>query len=118
MIFDAAIFFAALGITILEVVETAAVALALHAHSRRDSVFVYAALGTASVFAPMFILGALFALLPDVLVKLTAALLLLYFGQRLVKSARRTVLNARRGNHFHEPFHKGTMAAAFSIGAI
>lgn len=118
MLSDPAIFLAALGITTLELVETAAVALALHAHSGKNVVYLYAALGTVTVFAPMFILGALIDLLPDALVKLVAGVLLLYFAQRLARSARRTVLNSRKGNHFHEAFHRGTMATAFSIGAI
>jgi len=115
---EPAIFLAALGITTLELVETAAVALTLHAHSGKNAVYLYAALGTLTVFAPMFVLGTLIDLLPDVLVKLTAGVLLLYFAQRLARSARRTVLNARVGKHFHEDFHKGTMATAFSVGAI
>ena len=118
MSFDLAIFFAALGITTLEVVETAAVALALHAHSGKQAVFLYATLGTVAVFAPMFVLGALITLLPDVLVKLIGGILLLYFGQRLVKSARRSVLNARKGSEVKEHFEKGDNATAFSVGAI
>jgi len=115
---DPAIFLAALGITTLELVETAAVALALHAHSGKNAVYLYASLGTAVVFGPMFVLGALIELLPDAVVKVTAGVLLLYFAQRLAKSARRAVLNARRGSHFHEEFHRGTFATAFSIGAV
>jgi uncharacterized membrane protein len=115
---DPAIFLAALGITVLELVETAAVALALHAHSGKNSVYLYAALGTGVVFAPMFILGSLITLLPDALVKVTAGVLLLFFAQRLTKSARRAVLNARKGSQLQEHYHRGTMATAFSIGAI
>src|SRR5579872_322716 len=118
MLSDPVIFLAAMGITVLELVETAAVALALHAHSGKNVVYLYAAAGTAAVFAPMFLLGALIVLLPGALVKVTAGVLLLYFAQRLARSARRTVLNARRGKVFHERFHRGTMATAFSIGAI
>ena len=118
MLSGPAIFLAALGITTLELVETSAVALALHAHSGKNVVYLYAALGTVAVFAPMFVLGALIDLLPDVLVKLTAGVLLLFFAQRLARSARRAVLNARKGTRFHEDFHRGTMATAFSIGAI
>ncbi len=118
MLSEPAIFLAALGITTLELVETSAVSLALHAHSGKDAVYLYAALGTAVVFAPMFVLGALIDLLPDAIVRLTAGVLLLYFAQRLAKSARRTVLNARKGNHFHEESHRGTMATAFSVGAV
>jgi uncharacterized membrane protein len=115
---EPAIFLAALGITTLELVETAAVTLALHAHSGKNTVYLYAALGTVAVFAPMFVLGALIELLPDAIVKLTAGVLLLYFAQRLTKSARRAVLNARKGNVAHEQFHRGTMATAFSVGAV
>jgi len=118
MAFDVAIFFAALGITTLEVVETAAVALALHHSSGRPAVFGYAALGTVAVFAPMFVLGALITLLPYFLVKLIGGALLLYFGQRLMRSSRRTVLNARSGKTHAERFERGIMATAFSVGAI
>lgn len=118
MLSEPAIFLAALGITTLELVETAAVSLALHAQSGKNAVYLYASLGTVVVFAPMFVLGALIDLLPDVIVKLTAAVLLLYFAQRLAKSARRAVLNARIGKRFHEEFHRGTMATAFSVGAV
>lgn len=115
---EPAIFLAALGITTLELVETAAVTLTLHASSGRNAVYGYAALGTAVVFAPMFVLGALIDLLPAAIVRMVAGVLLLYFAQRLAKSARRAVLNARKGTHFHEEFHRGTMATAFSVGAI
>jgi uncharacterized membrane protein len=115
---DSAIFLAALGITTLEVVETAAVALALHAHSGKNLVYLYAAAGTIAAFIPMFFLGALITLLPDRVVKLTAGVLLLYFAQRLARSARRSVINARRGQTSHEEFHRGTMATAFSVGAV
>ena len=115
---DPAIFLASLGITILEIVEAAAVALALYAHSGRPTVFLYTALGTVVVFAPMFVLGALITLLPGFLVRLTAGILLLYFGQRLVKSARRTVLSARKGSSHSEHFEKGEMTTAFSVGAV
>ena len=118
MFAEPAIFLAALGITTLELVEAAAVALALYGQSGRPSVFLYTALGTAVVFAPMFVVGALITLLPDFLVKLTAGTLLLYFGQRLVKSARRAVLSARKGGTHEERFEKGETATAFSVGAV
>jgi uncharacterized membrane protein len=118
LLFDPAIFLAALGITTLEIVEAAAVALALYAHSRRPAVFLYTALGTVVVFAPMLVLGALITLLPNFLVKVTAGFLLLYFGQRLVKSARTAVLSARKGSSHTEHFEKGELATAFSVGAV
>jgi uncharacterized membrane protein len=116
---DPGIFLAALGITTLEIVEAAAVALALYAHSRRPAVFLYTGFGIVVVFAPMFVLGDLIALLPDQLVKLMAGILLLYFGQRLAKSARRAVVNARKGSAPRpEHFEKGELATAFSVGAV
>jgi uncharacterized membrane protein len=57
--FDVAIFLAAIGITALELVEAAAVGLALYGESKRPSAFFYVALGVVAVFVPMFMLGVL-----------------------------------------------------------
>ena len=65
MALDPGIFLAALGITTLEIVEAAAVGVALYAESRRPEVFLAVSLGAAAVFAPMFVVGAAIALLPD-----------------------------------------------------
>jgi len=117
--FDAAIFLAALGITTLELVEAAAVGLALYGDSRRPTVFLYVALGIVAVFVPMFLLGALITLLPDVYVRLVGGALLLYFGLRLVKSARKSVVRSRKGGGSSpERFEKGIMATGFSVGAV
>ncbi|MDA4122785.1 MAG: hypothetical protein OK456_06360 [Thaumarchaeota archaeon] len=120
MSLDPAIFLAALGITTLELVEAAAVALALYGDSKRPAVFFYTAAGVVVVFAPMFVLGALITLLPDMYVKLVGGTLLLYFGQRLVKSARRTVVRSRKGSAASSSEHqeKGMMTTAFSVGAV
>jgi uncharacterized membrane protein len=116
--FDLAIFLAAAGITTLEIVEAAAVGLALYGESQRLAAFLAVAAGTVVVFVPMFLVGALIAYLPVVTVRLVGGVLLLYFGQRLVKSARRSVLNSRRKSTFAEHFEKGIMATGFSVGAI
>ena len=119
MLFDVAIFLAALGITTLELVEAAAVGLALYGDSRRPSVFLYVALGVIAVFVPMFALGALITLLPDVYLRLGGGVLLLYFGLRLVKSARRSVIRSRKGGSpSPEHLEKGIMTTAFSVGAV
>jgi uncharacterized membrane protein len=118
MLFDVAIFLAALGITTLELVEAAAVGLALYGDSKRPSTFFYVALGVVAVFVPMFVLGALIALLPDVYVRLVGGVLLLYFGLRLVRSARRSVIRSRQGVSSQERFEKGIMITAFSVGAV
>jgi uncharacterized membrane protein len=118
MTFDPAIFFAALGITTLEMVEASAVGLALYGESRRPAAFLYVGLGITVVFAPMFVVGAAFSQLPILDVKLIGGVLLLYFGQRLIKSARRSVLNARRNKVATDHFEKGVMSTGFSVGAI
>ena len=118
MSFDLGIFLAALGITTLELVEASAVGLALYGDSKRPSAFLFVALGVTAVFIPMFALGALITLLPDVYVKLIGGALLLYFGQRLVKSARKSVLRSRKGGSSQEHFEKGVLATGFSVGAV
>jgi uncharacterized membrane protein len=116
--FDVAIFLAALGITTLELTEAAAVGLALYGDSKSPSAFFYVALGIVAVFVPMFLLGALITLLPDMYVKLVGGTLLLYFGLRLVKSARKSVIRSRKGSFTAEHFEKGIMATGFSVGAV
>jgi uncharacterized membrane protein len=118
MNFDPAIFSAALGITTLEMVEASAVGLALYGESRRPAAFFYVGLGVTVIFAPMFVLGAAFSNLPILDVKLIGGILLLYFGQRLIKSARRAVLNARKNKVSTDHFEKGVMSTGFSVGAI
>ncbi len=118
MPFDVAVFLAALGITTLELVEAAAVGLALYVDSKRTSAFLYVALGVVAVFVPMFVLGALITLLPEVYVRLVGGVLLLYFGLRLVSSARRSVIRSRKGSSSPEHFEKGVMTTGFSVGAV
>jgi uncharacterized membrane protein len=117
--FDIAIFLAALGITTLEIVEAAAVGLALYADSRKHIAFLYVALGIIAVLIPTLILGTAISYLPIVAVRIVGATLLLYFGLRLVKSARRSVLRGRKaGFSSAEEFENGLMYTGFSVGAI
>ncbi len=115
---DPGIFLAALGITTLELVEASAVGLALYGDSKRPSAFLFVALGVTAVFIPMFVLGALITLLPDVYVRLFGGVLLLYFGLRLVRSARKSVLRSRKGGTSEEHFEKGVLVTGFSVGAV
>ena len=115
---DPSIFFAALGITTLEIVEASAVGLALYGDSKRPAAFLYVSLGIVAVFIPLFLIGAVFSSLPLYDVKLVGGVLMLYFGQRLVKSARRAVLNARKNKVSVEHYEKDIMATGFSVGAI
>ena len=119
MPFDVAIFLAALGITTLEIVEAAAVGLALYADSGKHFAFLYVALGIIAVLIPTLLLGTAISYLPIVAVRLVAGTLLLYFGLRLVKSARRSVIRGRTAGFFtSEEFERGIMYTGFSIGAI
>jgi uncharacterized membrane protein len=115
---DPAIFLAALGITVLEFTEAAAVGLALYADSGKHTAFLYVALGSLVVLVPTILVGSLIGLLPALYVRLVAGVLLLYFGLRLTRSARRSVVNARKGGQQTEHFEKGIMATGFSVGAI
>jgi len=118
LIFDPAIFLTAIGITTLELAEAAAVGLALFADSGRYSAFLYVALGTVAVLIPTFLIGSAIALLPMVYIRLVGGVLLLYFGTRLVKSARRSVLAGRTGGFRQEEFVRGIMYTGFSVGAV
>jgi uncharacterized membrane protein len=118
MVFDAGIFLAAFGIVALEFVEAAAVALALYADSKSHKVFAYVALGILAVLIPTLLVGAAIGLLPRVYVLLVGGVLLAYFGQRLVKSARRSVYFQRKGSVKEEHFEKGVFATGFSVGAV
>lgn len=119
MSFDPSIFFAAFGITILEIVEASAVGLALYGDSGRPSAFFFVALGITAVFVPLFALSFVFAKLPLLDVKAVGGALMLYFGQRLVKSARRAVLNSRKNKPSAAAhLQKDVMVTGFSVGAI
>jgi uncharacterized membrane protein len=118
MTFDAGIFLAAFGIVALEFVEAAAVGLALYADSKSHKVFAYVALGILAVLIPTLLVGAAIGLLPRFYVLLVGGVLLAYFGQRLVKSARRSVYFQRKGSVKEEHFEKGVFATCFSVGAI
>ena len=111
---------AALGITTLELVEAAAVGLALYGDSKKHAVFGYVILGTLVVLVPTLLLGRAIALLPAVGIRLVGGVLLLYFGLRLIRSARRSVLRGREGKlgGAEEPHEKGIFYTAFSVGAI
>jgi uncharacterized membrane protein len=117
-LFDAGIFLAAAGITTLELVEAAAVGLALYAESGRSSAFLFVAAGVLVVFIPTLLVGGLISYLPEQYVRLIGGILLLYFGLRLTKSARRSVVASRTTGFKSEPFERGVMYTGFSVGAV
>lgn len=118
MSLDLGILLAAAGITLLELAEAAAVGLALFAESGKGIAFVYVAAGTVVVFVPTFLAADLISLLPSLYVHVVGGVLLLYFGVRLAKSARRSVVRSRTTGFPVEGFEKGLMYTGFSVGAI
>mgnify|MGYP001770701169 CR=1 FL=1 len=120
---DFGIFLAALGITLLELTEAAAVGLALYADTRDAKAFLYVALGVLAVFIPTLLVGKAISLLPIFWVRVIAATLLLYFGIRLARSARRSALRAllaqkNETKTAEEHYEKGIWSTGFSVGAI
>lgn len=118
MSIDPGILLAAAGITLLEMAEASAVGLALFAESGRAVAFAYVAAGVVVVLAPTFLVADLISLLPVDLVRLVGGVLLLYFGLRLAKSARRSVVRSRTTGFPVEEFEKGLMYTGFSVGAV
>jgi uncharacterized membrane protein len=118
LFFDTGIFLAATGITTLELAEAAAVGLALYADSRKPAAFLYVSAGIAVVLIPTLLIAGLISLLPVVYVRLFGGVLLLYFGLRLTRSARRSVVISRTTGFKTEAFERGLMYTGFSVGAV
>ncbi len=79
----------------------------------------YVALGIAAVLIPALLLGGLIAYLKPSYVQLIGGVLLLYFGLRLIKGARSSVIKSMTtGFGSHGEFEKGIMSTGFSVGAI
>ncbi len=121
MDFNIGILLAALGITVLEMSEATAVGMALYADSRSSSAYGAVSLGVVTVLIPTMVVGNFITLLPIFYVRLVSATLLLYFGQRLAKSARRAYRFQRQGppsQQKHEEGEKGVLATAYSVGLV
>lgn len=121
MEFNIAILLAAMGIVLLEMSEATAVGLALYGDSKKSSVFLWVSLGVLAIFIPTAIAGNFISYFPVFYVRIFSALLLLYFGIRLIRSARRSVkfsigIKPSGKGESHE--EKGLNATAFSVGAV
>ncbi|MEM0141367.1 MAG: hypothetical protein QXN66_04960 [Thermoplasmatales archaeon] len=115
---DPGIFLAAMGITLLEISEASAVGLAISAEGG-NKVFLYVAAGISIVFLITFIVGEQIARLPMVLVRIVAGVLLLYFGIRLARSARRAVLRSKSNpSQENESIERGVFYTAFTVGLV
>jgi uncharacterized membrane protein len=116
---DAGVFLAAAGITILELAEAGAVALALYGASGKQSIFLSTGFGVIVILVPTLLLGSALARLPGYLVNSVAAVLLVWFGVKLMRSARRSLVRGRSGNLFtQEEPSRHLHYAAFSVGAV
>ncbi len=118
---DYGVMLAALGMTLLELSEASAVGVAIYAETRRFTSSLGPLIaGEALVLAPTFAAGKAIALLPVTYVRVAAATLLLYFGLRLARSARRTVLRGRSGARTSAAAEyaegRGLSVTAFSVG--
>ncbi len=122
--FNVGIFLAAIGITMLELSEASAVAIALYHEQKNANVYMAAALGVIVILVPTTLVGNFISIFPLFYVRIFSATLLLYFGLRLVRSARRAVrysLLAASGApqaHHEEPGKRGIVATAFSVGTV
>ncbi len=117
---EVAILLAAMGITLLEMSEASAVGLALYAEAKSPAPFLAVSLGVITVLIPTALAGNFIALFPLFYVRIISAVLLLYFGQRLMKSARRSMKYQRIGfpQGKHEAESKSVISTAYSVGMV
>lgn len=116
-----AILLAAMGITVLEMSEASAVGMALYADTRKMIAYGAVILGVVTVMIPTMLVGSYIDLLPVLYVRLASATLLLYFGQRLAKSARRSFRFQRIGpprDGGHSGPEKGLLITGYSVGLV
>lgn len=118
MIIEIPVLLASLGIILLEISEAAAVGIALYAEYGPKS-FIFIALGVLPVLILAFTIGIYITYLPVLLIRMLAAFLLLYFGIRLVRSARKSYKREKNGNqNIKEEFSKGVVYTGLTVGAI
>lgn len=119
---DPGVFLAALGIVILEMSEASAVAITISAEARSAGPIFFTILGIIVVMIPAVFIGQGISHLPIFLVRIVSAILLLYFAQRLAKSARRSMKFQKMKNfpksEKETPGEKGVSYTAFSVGAV
>ncbi len=124
VMFSPAIFLAAIGITTLELSEASAVGMALYADSGSSLVFLVLSSGVLAILVPTAVVGNFITLFPLVFVRAFSATLLLYFGLRLTRSARRSVRydllgpSSKTASHAQNNAKHGILATAFSVGAV
>ncbi|AOL16473.1 hypothetical protein BFU36_06915 [Sulfolobus sp. A20] len=93
---DISVLLASLGISVLELSEASAVAVIFQGIYKNFKPILYAIAGILLVLLPVFLLGRYIVFLPIEYVLLAAAVILAYFGYRLLASARRSFKGIRR----------------------
>lgn len=119
--FNIGVLLAALGITLLEMSEASAVGITLYGDSGRKAAYTSVALGAFIVLAITAGVGDFISIFPIFYVRLASATLLLYFGIRLIRSARRSFRFQRlgaKGKKHDEGEVRGLFATGFSVGAV
>lgn len=118
------IFLAAIGITTLEMSEASAVGMALYAETRNSLIYASLCMGVLVILVPTALIGNFIAVFPLFYVRIFSATFLLYFGLRLIRSARRSVkyslaASSGKGTPAHEETaHRSMIVTAFSVGAV
>lgn len=93
---DVGIFLAALGISLLELSEAGAVTAIYQAAYKGWRPILYSVAGVAVVLIPTFMVGKYIVLLPLQYVLGVSAVILFYFGYRLLRSSRRYFKGIRK----------------------
>ncbi|MFP3347404.1 MAG: hypothetical protein RXR17_08245 [Sulfolobaceae archaeon] len=111
-----AIFLASLGISLLELSEAGAIASIYHGIYKSNVPFLYATLGVIIVLIPTFALGKFIYLLPLNYVLIGSAIILFYFGYKLLRSARRYFKGVKMAKGDDEK--KEGVVVVFTISAV
>ena len=113
---DVGVFLASLGISLLELSEAGAVAAIYHGILKNSKPFLYSILGVLIVFIPVFTLGKYIYLVSLDYFLVVAAVILFYFGYRLLRSARRYFKKQIKGKKEEE--EKEGAGVVFTVSIV
>jgi Predicted membrane protein len=116
MVVNFGVFFAAFGISLLALSEAGAVTAIYQGIYRGFRPVLYALAGVLLVLVPTFTVGRYIVYLPLDYVLAASAVILFYFGYRLLRSARRYFKRAVKGGGGEE--ERGDLAVVFTVSAI
>jgi Predicted membrane protein len=116
MVVNFGVFFAAFGISLLALSEAGAVTAIYQGIYRGFRPVLYALAGVLLVLVPTFTVGRYIVYLPLDYVLAASAVILFYFGYRLLRSARRYFKRAAKGGGGEE--ERGDLAVVFTVSAI